>query len=68
MKPSYYAIRTPRGFIAHQGTSTWTQDTPKGWAAFCEPDHAQNVLDRFPGKYPDAEIVPIDENDQIIEP
>lgn len=39
-----YAIKTPRGYFAKQGTSSWYQSTPDGWAAFCEAEHARQMM------------------------
>jgi len=32
-----YALKTPQGYLATQGTHTWFESSPVGWALYTEP-------------------------------
>ena len=44
-KMKTYAIKTAEGYYANQGDQFWFQELPNGWAAFCEPEHAERLAE-----------------------
>jgi hypothetical protein len=59
MNSTTYAIKTPLGYVATQGGTSWLQDTPDGWAAHPTRESAEAVADETPGATVEAIPAPV---------